>query len=466
MVGRGIELRHVETIEQLAAPVQDADVRTVELVRRARQQITVERGCVDQYVWCVVDSIHERECAHGMCQTSRPLDVGNGAQRVRRGTNRHQLRARTEAPFEIGPIQLAALRFHLHRLDRHAALPRQRLPWGDVCVVIELGDDDLVPGAPASPERPRHMERDRRHVGAEGDLVWRRPEECPEPAPRVTKQDVGLLTGRITPVRVRVVMQQVIHDRVGHDMGHLRAAGAVEVRDGQAAMLAEQRREGGANRFNAGDRIGRKSGVPSVHHTALTLPCSPTAYNAETQSPQGSTSDERCMKKQADAATRPPSASARVAGFIARFDPSVARIVRSARTMLRKRMPTAIELVYDNYNALAIGFSSTDRTSDVIVSLAVYARGVNLYFIYGASLPDPDRALEGQGTQGRFVRLPDAARLDDPAVKALLHAAIEDSDPPLPATGRTRTIVKSVSAKQRPRRPAASTRLASRSRRG
>jgi hypothetical protein len=116
-------------------------------------------------------------------------------------------------------------------------------------------------------------------------------------------------------------------------------------------------------------------------------------------------------------------------------------------------MPTAIELVYDNYNALAIGFGPSERTSEAIVSIAVYARGVNLYFLYGAHLSDPDRLLEGNGNRGRFIRLPTAARLQDPGVKALLNRAIADSDPPLPRTGRTRTIVKSVSAKQRPRRP-------------
>ena len=121
--------------------------------------------------------------------------------------------------------------------------------------------------------------------------------------------------------------------------------------------------------------------------------------------------------------------------------------------MLRKRMPTATELVYDNYNALAIGFGPSERTSEAIVSLAVYARGVNLYFLYGAHLEDPDRLLEGNGTRGRFVRLPTAKRLAEPGVQALLDAAISDCDPPLPATGRVRTIVKSVSAKQRPRRP-------------
>jgi len=149
------------------------------------------------------------------------------------------------------------------------------------------------------------------------------------------------------------------------------------------------------------------------------------------------------------------SPAAQVAGFIAKFDPAVGRVARTARTMLRKRMPTATELVYDNYNALAIGFGPSPRTSEAIVSLAIYARGVNLYFLYGAHLTDPDRLLEGNGMRGRFVRLPTAERLADPGVQALLAAAIADCDPPFPGTGRVRTIVKSVSAKQRPRRPTA-----------
>src|SRR5258706_7791539 len=88
-------------------------------------------------------------------------------------------------------------------------------------------------------------------------------------------------------------------------------------------------------------------------------------------------------------AVSPDSPAKQLAGFINRFDPSIARLVRAARAVLRKRFfPTAVELVYDNYNALALGFGPTERASDAIVSLAVYARGVNLYFIYGATLSD------------------------------------------------------------------------------
>jgi hypothetical protein len=139
--------------------------------------------------------------------------------------------------------------------------------------------------------------------------------------------------------------------------------------------------------------------------------------------------------------------------FLQRFDPSIRTLVRQARAKLRRRLPTAIELVYDNYNALAIGFASSERKSDAIVSLAVYARGVNLYFIYGAAIADPHRLLLGSGNQGRFVRLESAAMLDRPEIDDLLAAAIAEGDTPLRRSGRGRTVIKSVSSKRRPRRP-------------
>jgi hypothetical protein len=162
---------------------------------------------------------------------------------------------------------------------------------------------------------------------------------------------------------------------------------------------------------------------------------------------------KRPSTKSAAAAGSPAK---QLAGFIAKFDPRIARLVRSARTALRKRyFPTAVELVYDNYNALAIGLGPNERTSECIVSLAVFARGVNLYFIQGARLPDPDALLQGNGNQGRFIRLENVGQLDEPAVAALLGAAIRQGKTPLPARGRGYTVIKSISGKQRPRRPTA-----------
>jgi hypothetical protein len=152
----------------------------------------------------------------------------------------------------------------------------------------------------------------------------------------------------------------------------------------------------------------------------------------------------------------PISPSKELASFIAKFDPPIAKLIRATRAELRRRFPTAIELVYDNYNFLAIGYCSTERTSDCIVSLAANAKGVSLSFYYGATMADPQKILQGSGSQNRFVRLPTAATLHEPVVKALIAAAVAQAKTPLPAT-KGYTIIKSISARQRPRRAATST---------
>jgi hypothetical protein len=157
------------------------------------------------------------------------------------------------------------------------------------------------------------------------------------------------------------------------------------------------------------------------------------------------------MKKAAKEPS-PDSAAKQVLGFIAKFDPAIAKLTRACRAEIRKRYPSAHELVYDNYNALAIGYCATEKTSDCVFSLAVYARGLNLYFMYGRSLPDPNGLLQGNGTQGAFIRLEDVNTLDDPQVKDLMERAIKRQRPTFADKGRGHTVVKSISAKQRPRR--------------
>ncbi len=131
--------------------------------------------------------------------------------------------------------------------------------------------------------------------------------------------------------------------------------------------------------------------------------------------------------------------------LLRRFDPPIRTLVAKARAKLQRRVPTASQLVYANRNAVVIAFASSERRSDTFVSLAAYARGVNLYFIYGAALDDPLHLLLGSGTQGRFVRLDSAAFLDQPAIDALVSATIAEGDTPLPKSGRGRLIVKSIS---------------------
>ncbi len=139
-------------------------------------------------------------------------------------------------------------------------------------------------------------------------------------------------------------------------------------------------------------------------------------------------------------------------GFIGRFDSKNAALIRSVRKALRKRLPTANELVYDNYNFFVIGYSSTERPSDCIVSVAAAANGVGLSFYYGATLPDRHKLLLGSGSQNRFIRLESAATLVRPEVEELIAAAIAQGETPLPASGKGKLIIRSISEKQRSRR--------------
>ncbi len=148
----------------------------------------------------------------------------------------------------------------------------------------------------------------------------------------------------------------------------------------------------------------------------------------------------------------PPSAEQQLRGFIAKFKPEHQALIRAVRKALRRRLPAAYELVYDNYNFFVIGYGPTERPSDAIVSIAAGANGVGLCFIQGAKLPDPDRLLLGSGKQTRFVRLSSAAVLTQPSISKLIAAAVTRSAMPLPARGRGRLIIRAVSAKQRPRR--------------
>jgi Domain of unknown function (DU1801) len=139
--------------------------------------------------------------------------------------------------------------------------------------------------------------------------------------------------------------------------------------------------------------------------------------------------------------------------FLAKFEPRVAASARSALSRLRKRLPGATEIVYDNYNALAIGFGPGDKASEAIFSIAVFPRWVSLFFLQGAKLPDPDGLLKGTGTKVRHIVLTWPGVLEQASVKKLMAVALTAAKKPIDPRQRRRLIIKSISAKQRPRRP-------------
>jgi hypothetical protein len=139
--------------------------------------------------------------------------------------------------------------------------------------------------------------------------------------------------------------------------------------------------------------------------------------------------------------------------FLDRFTPEVASLARRAVARMRKLTPGSIEVVYDNYNALAIGFGPTERASEAIFSIAVFPRYPSLFFLQGAKLPDPTKRLRGSGNVVRHIVVEDMSVLDEPAVRTLIAVALKRAKVPLDPKQRRRLVIKSISAKQRPRRP-------------
>jgi hypothetical protein len=151
------------------------------------------------------------------------------------------------------------------------------------------------------------------------------------------------------------------------------------------------------------------------------------------------------------AAAHGVEAQRQLEAFLSRYTPEIRALGEAAIAKLRACLPGAVQIVYDNYNALVVGFGSSERASDAAFSIALYPKTVRLFFLQGAELPDPQKVLEGEGKVVRSIVVRSADDLDRPAVRALMKAALKAQ--PIDPKGEGRLVVRSISAKQRPRQP-------------
>jgi hypothetical protein len=147
------------------------------------------------------------------------------------------------------------------------------------------------------------------------------------------------------------------------------------------------------------------------------------------------------------------SAQQQLDTFLDRFDPAIAALGRKALAHMRKRLPGAVAAVYDNYNALGIGFGPEAKASKMPLSIVLYPRWVTLFFLMGANLPDPKKLMTGSGSRVRSIRLDGIATLKDADVDALISAAVMSIGWKLDPKTKGELVIKSISPKQRPRRP-------------
>ena len=146
------------------------------------------------------------------------------------------------------------------------------------------------------------------------------------------------------------------------------------------------------------------------------------------------------------------AAEAQVRGLVVKFAPEQQRLVSAARRWLRTRLPTAHELVYEYRDCFVISCSPNERGYEGVLAIRGSADGVRLYFNRGKGLPDPAKLLQGAGAQARWIHLEGASTLARPEVARLVEAAIASNRVPFARTGRGTVIMRSESAKPRPRR--------------
>lgn len=147
------------------------------------------------------------------------------------------------------------------------------------------------------------------------------------------------------------------------------------------------------------------------------------------------------------------TAEAQLRGLIAKFAPVHQRLIGAIRRWLRKRLPTAHEVVYEYKDCFVVSYSPNERGYEGVLAIHASADGVRLYFNRGKGLPDPAKLLQGSGKQTRWLHLEGASTLARPEVASLIDEAIARNHVPFALTGRGPVTIRSTSAKQR-RRPA------------
>lgn len=156
------------------------------------------------------------------------------------------------------------------------------------------------------------------------------------------------------------------------------------------------------------------------------------------------------MTTQAAGARR--SAEAELRALIAKFASAHQRLISAMRRSLRKRLPTAHEVVYEYKDFFVISVSPNEHGYEGVFAIRASADGVKLYFNQGKELPDPEKLLRGAG-QTRSIDVEGASTLARPAVARLIDEAIACNRVPFAPTGRGSVVIRTTSAKKRRRRP-------------
>ncbi len=105
------------------------------------------------------------------------------------------------------------------------------------------------------------------------------------------------------------------------------------------------------------------------------------------------------------------------------YDREVQQLALALRALVLEEMAPCYENIYDAYSAVAMGYGPSERLSDGIFHIAVYAKGANLGFNDGATLDDPKGLLECTGNRIRHIKIRKPEDLERPELRAYIRRA-------------------------------------------
>ena len=140
--------------------------------------------------------------------------------------------------------------------------------------------------------------------------------------------------------------------------------------------------------------------------------------------------------------------------FIQPYPKEIQELALWLRNFVWELYPNCNELIYDNYNAVAFGWSLTEKLSHTFCSIALMSKYVHFGFYWGSEISDPEKKLLGKGNQYRYVIVNNKEAFPKAYIKKLLKEAHANSLSKVKDRTEIKkglTVIKSISpVKKRP----------------
>ena len=138
--------------------------------------------------------------------------------------------------------------------------------------------------------------------------------------------------------------------------------------------------------------------------------------------------------------------------FLTPYDSKIQILTIQLREFITNMIPDANELIWDNYNAVAIAYSKSEKLKHAFCHISVYSKHVNFGFNRGAELKNYKIKLEGKEKLIRHFTVKNIDSFPKDEIKKMILESIEIISQPdnqfVHKTSVGKSIIMSISEKK------------------